>query len=182
MNRPRTWIIPVLLTYVLPVTLFGCSVARVLFQEQEWSDNYVRYPGAECSNPGLADGDTVSPVETSRQVIITLPKRFSINKIILKNKNIKDFRIYTSLGPDEWKEIGSVKNDRNESYELKVFTVTDRLMFRFGETTDDSVIPGQLDRQTGLIRPHLKLGIPLLAEIEVYGYKEAEPKGEDLIF
>jgi hypothetical protein len=180
-----TKIIPVILACALSISAAGCypmMIAKQLFKEQEWSDNYARYPGVECTEPALVDGETATPVQVSRQIIISFPKKLTIRKIILKNTNVEDFIIYSSLGENEWKEIIKIKGNREDTLELRVFTYTDKLMFRLGETREDTIIPGQLSKETIWVYPHLKLGIPKLAEIEIYGFKEKEPKEEELIF
>ena len=160
--------------FTLSMAMAGCypmMIARELFKEQEWSDNYARYPGTECSEPRLIDGDVNIPVGVSRQIIISFPKKFTIHKIILRNINVKDFIVYTSLGENEWKEIVKVKGNRKKTVELRVFTHTDKLMFRLGETWEDKLIPGQVSRDVIFIHPNIQLGVPKVAEIEIYGFK-----------
>ena len=175
----------VFLIAVLSMAMAGCypmMIARELFKDQEWSDNYARYPGTECSEPRLIDGDVNTPVRVSRQIIISFPKRFTIHRIILRNINVRDFIVYTSLGENEWKEIAKVKRNRKGTVELRVFTHTDKLMFRLGETWEDKIIPGEVSKGVNIIHPNIQLGIPKIAEIEVYGFKEKEKTGEELIF
>lgn len=166
------------------IALPGCNlalIAKTLFKPQEWSDNYARMPGVECTEPGLIDGELL-PVKVPRRVILSFPKRMSIHRVIIRGTNVEDMIIYASLGPNEWKEIARVKNNREETIDLRVRAVTDELMFVFGETREDKVLPGQASRDAPYIHPRLLLGVPRVAEIEVYGFKEVEPKAEELIF
>ncbi|HID57591.1 TPA: hypothetical protein EYP37_13735 [Candidatus Poribacteria bacterium] len=174
-----------LMTLLLALSMAGCypmMILKELFKEQEWSDNYAGYPGTECSEPRLIDGDVNTPVGVSRQIIISFPKKFTIYRIILRNINVEDFIVYTSLGENEWKEIAKVKGNRKVTVDLRVYTHTDKLMFRLGETWEDKIIPGRLSRDAIFVHPSIQLGVPKIAEIEIYGFKEKEKREEELIF
>ncbi len=83
-----------------------------LFVEQNWSDNYALLEGTLSTNPEMIDGDIGTVGETrpstgpgklygssnATEVIVTLPEKKLIRKIVIHSDNIQKFVIYADKG------------------------------------------------------------------------------------
>ena len=104
-----------LLLLCISVFLSGCSV---LFSEQEWSDNYALLDGTKSTSLQAIDGDmeTVGQVQVRRgangfgnaapEVVVTLPEKKAIRKIIIHSDNIKKFNLYVDKGGSAYIRFG----------------------------------------------------------------------------
>ena len=138
------------------VSMAGCSA---LFSEQEWSDNYALLDGAQASSMPMIDGDinTVgeasstkksnSRVSPSPEVIISLPEKKTVRKIVIHSENIKKFKLYvdrggSALSDTDWyviKEVQSVKSNPIVVPVLYSFP-TDQIRIIILETSDDAAL------------------------------------------
>ena len=83
-----------------------------LFAEQDWSDNYALLDGAMSTNPEMIDGDIGTVGETrsssgpgrlygssnATEVVVTLPEKKLIRRIVIHSDNINKFAIYADRG------------------------------------------------------------------------------------
>ena len=102
----RCNILPLILCSLIFIA--GCNV--LLFErdlsflgEQEWSDNYALMEGTLSTNPEMIDGNKSTVGETrpstgpgalygssnATEVIVTLPKKKLIRKIVIHSENIR---------------------------------------------------------------------------------------------
>ena len=193
-----------LLFFSFAVITVGC---HVLLTKQEWSENYALMDGVQSTVPQMIDGnlETVGETQSSStsfirgqnsgsEVVITLPEKRIIRRIVIHSDNIKKFNIYadkggSALSETDWqlvKEFKSVK-----SYPLVIPFLysypTDRLRIVVLDTSDDASLrrkeqasfyagANQLERnffgaRRGMFRRSYGGRI---SEIEIYGYKSAE--------
>ena len=152
--------------------LMGCKAGQ-LFQAQEWSENYALMPGTTCTSPAMIDGNVNTVGEAGREIMITLPERRSIHRIVLRNINFKDFVIYQSrVGEGNWQKIRVVENNRLRDLDLRVTATTESVRFRIGGTLEDQRAASRIDSFTGRVTPQRKRAPRRAGEIELYGFKE----------
>lgn len=167
------------------VLLSGCQagILSKFFQEQEWSENYALLEGTTCTTPAMIDGNMDTVGRSGRhEVIITLPERKSIHRIIIRGTNIEDYILYASQGSEgNWKQIKKQKNNRFDTIDIRVSAVTDKLRFRIGGTFDDvrrakDPYKYQLTGQRDI---PVKRAAVTAREIELYGFAEKEKKRKE---
>lgn len=162
----------------------GCKAGfmSTLVAPQEWSENYALLEGATCSVSAMADGN-LETVGTANQhwIIITLPTRKPIHRIVIRGTNIEDLIIYESVGGEgEWKRIDKINNNRKSTIDLRVSVVTDGIRFKIGETSDDQRLAGDFSYQVNRIRNRqVKRGYPTAQEIELYGFVQKKTSNDD---
>ena len=106
------------------ILIAGCSV---LFSEQEWSENYSLLEGTQATSPQMIDGSQNTVGETTfpagsemfvgssppSEVVITLPEKKIIRRIIIHANNLKTFDVYADKGgilaDSDWQMIADVK-------------------------------------------------------------------------
>jgi len=157
-----------------------------LLKEQQWSENYALADGVQSTSPEMIDGDlnTIGkasfPVregtgEASRnaEVIITLPEKKTINKIVIHSDDLPDFKVLyyagTVGGIDDWKPISEFTNNKQKEIVIKTSIQTDRILVRIKgrlplESTKSVKVLGGVVRTRTLIEPEIR-------EIELYGFK-----------
>lgn len=147
-----------LLVFCVSVILSGCSV---LFSEQEWSENYALLGGTRSSSSKMIDGDlnTIGEAGTSKglnlsvgltpapEVIITLPERKIIRRIVIHSENIKKFNIYADKGGNaisttDWKLIKEAQSVKSNTIILPIMYSfpTDKIRLVVLGTTDDAAL------------------------------------------
>lgn len=135
----------------------GCSV---LLSEQEWSENYALLDGVHSTNMQMTDGDltTVGLTDStsasrnragrnpssSPEVIITLPEKKVIRRIVIHSDNIKKFNIYadkggSALSKTDWQLIKEEKSVKTGPIVVPVMYAfpTDKIRLVILGTTDD---------------------------------------------
>lgn len=193
-----------LMIFSFAVFTVGC---HILLTEQEWSENYALMEGVQSTVPQMIDGNHNTVGETQlastslirgqnsgSEVIITLPEKKIIRRIVLHSDNIKKFNIYadkggSALSKTDWqlvKEFKSVK-----SFPLVIPFLysypTDKIRIVVLDTSDDASLyrkektsfyagTTQMERNffgggRGMFRRSYSGRI---SEIEIYGYKSAE--------
>lgn len=168
----RDFCIPLL---VLSCFAAGCKAGfmSALVAPQEWSANYALLEGATCTVPEMIDGKSETlGVSKTRCILVTLPTRKSIHRIVIRETNIEDMIIYESIGGEgEWKRIDKIKNQRQSTIDMRVSVVTDAIRIRVGGTFDDERIAGKYSYQIGAVQNRqVKLAHPAAQEIELYGF------------
>ncbi|MCZ6680134.1 MAG: hypothetical protein O7E52_23130 [Candidatus Poribacteria bacterium] len=169
-------------TLILSYFALGCGSAMLnaLVSAQEWSENYATLEGTTCGYsakdsqipvPEMIDGDLETVGRAGREIILTLPTRKSIHRVVIRGTNIEDVILYAGLGGEgNWRKVKQLKNNRESTIDLRVSFVTDRIRLRVGGTFDDQRIAGAYSAQRNAIISQRKLGSPTAQEIELYGF------------
>lgn len=155
----------------------GCST---LFAPQQLSGNYALAKGVECNAPEAADGD-LNTVSSNTRIMISLPERKSIRKIVIYNLNISNFVLYESTGRDgEWKIIRSIKGNKLPKVIINTHATTDKIRMFVTDTSGGRFAdPGGLrdvDGNTNIFSRQVD-ALPQIQEIELYGLVDkVQPK------
>lgn len=174
--------------------LTGCSA---LFSEQEWSENYALMEGVQATSPQMIDGklntvgETTFPASTegfmganaASQVIVTLPEKKVIRRIVIHSDNLSQFDIYADKGSitanEDWQLIKDVKSVKEHPIKVSLLIPfpTDRIRLRVLGTKDDALLNRQQRARSGGFRgwnTGNRRAAAKIREIELYGYKTAE--------
>ena len=173
--------------------IIGCGGLTL---KQELSENYSLLEGTMSTSPQMIDGnintigettfpsgtDAAAASNPASEVIITLPEKKLIRKVVVHTDNLKMFDIFVDQGgliddPD-WKLIKEVKNVRTNPVELPVlFSIpTNRIRLRVVSTTDDGNLKRTQRARSGGRRVigQNRRAVGKIREIEIFGYKTAE--------
>lgn len=166
--------------YILILFCFivGCqaSMLNSLVTKQEWSENYALLDGVTCTSSLMIDGNLETVGRTGHWIIITLPIRKPIHRIVIKGTNIEDVIVYEGLGSDgNWRKIQQVKNNTQPTIDIRVRAVTKTIRFRVGGTSDDRRAAGTYDPRYDAITGRIERGRPFAQEIELYGFADKKP-------
>lgn len=141
----------------------GCSV---LFSEQEWSENYALLDGTQSTSLQMIDGNTqtfgvansynqsssIPTSNSSPEVVITLPEKKVIRRIVIYSDNIKKYNLYADKGGSaisntDWqliKEEKSVKSTQGKIVIPVLYSFpTDKIRLVVLRTTDDTALTRQ---------------------------------------
>ena len=194
------------------LSLFGLAVisvgCHILIAEQEWSENYALMDGAQSTVPQVIDGNLNTIGETQAmaagvysygrtagsEIIITLPEKKQIRKLIIHSDNIKKLNLYadkggTALSDTDWQLIKEIKSVK--SYPLEVPIVyafpTQRIRLVILDTSDDASLyrrdkanfytetTAEQRNRFGSTRGMFRRSYNgRISEIEIYGYKSAK--------
>ena len=176
----------IILVLCLVLIFIGCEspLFQAVFQEQEWSENYVLADGVICTSPEMIDGDMNTVGRTSfpervggrtiygafpnAEVDITLPEKKSIRKIVIYSDKLESFRVMASIGTGEnWKEIANFDNNTEKMIVIKASVVTDKIKIRARPITGDT---STAMRDIGLASRTRQMIEPEIQEIELYGF------------
>ncbi len=148
------------LLFCLCLFTAGCSV---LFSEQEWSENYALLDGTQATSLQMIDGDIntvgvtgLSNASAARagsaaspEVVITLPEKKVIRRIVIHTDNIKKYNLYadkggSALSESDWqliKEEKSVKSTQGKIVIPVLYAFpTDKVRLVVLGTTDDAAL------------------------------------------
>ena len=173
--------------------LTGCSA---LFSEQEWSENYALMEGVQATSPQMIDGKLNTVGETSfpsssegfmganaaSQVIVTLPEKKVIRKIVIHSDNLSQFDIYADKGSiavdADWQLIKDVKSVKTQPIQVSLLIPfpTHRIRLRVLGTRDDALLNRERRARSGGFRgwDSNRRAAAKIREIELYGYKTSE--------
>lgn len=179
--------------------IIGCSA---LFSVQEWSDNYALMDGARATSPQMIDGKLETVGETlfssgtqrrlvrgGSEVVVTLPEKKRIHRIVIHADNLKHFIIYADKGGgiidgSDWQYVKEEQGVKGNPIDLRVMIPysTDRIRVRVLKTTEDAQLAREKNTRLGGITFVSTTGAPgKIREIEIYGYKTAEKaKADDI--
>ncbi len=178
-----------LLSLLLSCLFTACSSGFMgaLVSAQEWSANYARLEGTTCGSPEMIDGNletigtTWMPNFSEKKhkkhwIVVTLPIRKPIHRIVIRETNIEDVIIYENLGREgEWRRIKQIKNNSQPTIDLRVRAITNSIRFKVGGTFDDRHISGQYSYRTDSVRNRqIERGFPKAGEIELYGFRKKQ--------
>lgn len=182
-----------ILLFCFGAMLTGCSA---LFSEQEWSENYALMEGVQATSPQMIDGklntvgETTFPASTegfmganaASQVIVTLPEKKVIRRIVIHSDNLSSFDIYADKGSiavdADWQLIKDVKSVKQSPIQISLLIPfpTDRIRLRVLGTKDDALLNRQRRARSGGFRGWdvNRRAAAKIREIELYGYKTAK--------
>ena len=175
------------------VMLSGCAA---LFSEQEWSENYSLLEGTQATSPQMIDGKLNTIGETTfpagsqgfvganpaSQVVITLPEKKTIRRIVVHSDNLTEFDIFADKGSiavdADWQLIKDVKSVKSSPIKISLLIPfpTDRIRLRVLGTKDDALLSRQ-ERARSAGRGWnvgSRRAVGKIREIELYGYKTSE--------
>ena len=167
-----------------------------MFLQQELSENYSLLDGTMATSPQMIDGnintigETTFPTGTdatfgtnpASEVIITLPEKKLIRKVVVHTDNLKTFDIFVDQGgvinDTDWKLIKEVKSVKSSPIEIPVLSSipTNRIRLRVLSTTDDANLKRTQRARSGGLRTfgQNRRAVGKIREIELFGYKTAE--------
>lgn len=151
--------ITVILSFVCCVVIMaGCAA---LLSPQEWSANYALLDGTQATNIETIDGDinTVGVISSPKgsntqvgrtptpEIIITLPEKKIIRKVVIHSDNIKNFVLYADKGGSaitgtDWQMIKTIQRVKSNPIIIPVLYSfpTDRIRLSVLGTTDDAAL------------------------------------------
>ena len=193
------------------IFIAGC---HILIAEQEWSDNYALMEGTMSTNPEMIDGDVKTVGETASstgpgrlygssnatEVIVSLPEKKLIRKIVIHSDNLKKFAIYADRGgtlhsDTDWQLVEEVKMVKTYPVVVSYTDILPTSRFRIVvlDTTDDAAMsrraradfmreadefnrnPENRGRRFDGGNRNFRVRYPArISEIEIYGHKPAE--------
>ena len=185
--------IPLFALFAFIVILSGCAA---LFSEQEWSENYSLLEGTQATSPQMIDGKLNTIGETTfpagsqgfvganpaSQVVITLPEKKVIRRIVVHSDNLTEFDIFADKGSiavdADWQLIKDVKSVKSNPIKISLLIPfpTDRIRLRVLGTKDDALLSRQ-ERARSAGRGWnvgSRRAVGKIREIELYGYKTSE--------
>jgi hypothetical protein len=177
----------VIVVFLLSFALGGCAAFNTLFAPQQLSENYALMPGAECDAPEAVDGD-MNTVSNSTRIVISLPEKKSIRRIVIYNTNISNFILYEYQGKaGDWKIIKGVKGNTESKIVIEAQVVTDKIRLFVSDTSGARFVgPGvKRDKNGFLQKVDAQLDTkPEIQEIELYGLVDtiSKPKSNEPIF
>ena len=192
-----------LFMFCIPFMIIGCST---IFSAQEWSDNYALMNGVQSTSPQMVDGnlETIGEaaftsdntmyalkdkrdfVQNDSIVVVSLPEKKKIYRMILYSDNLKHFVVYVDKGKraksEDWHRIIEMRDVISKKIDLKLkmpyythqikirILKTHPQVQKYGVSTIGS---GRLDRTIFTNRRSIDLP-GRIREIEIYGFKTAE--------
>lgn len=190
---------------IISIGLFICILGMLscskLISKQEWSENYALLQGVTSTSPEMIDGNlrtlgqTVFP-ESARnaygaspasEVIITLPKKKKIRRIVIHSANLKIFDVFADKGGSaikstDWQLVKELKSvDRNPiDLSLPVSFATDKIRLRVLGTSDDAALRRKQRARSGggRLSGANRRAAGKIFEIELYGYQSPEDIAE----
>ena len=168
---------------VLAYLAMGCSgLVNNLVTPQGWSENYAALDGTTCTYVfqnseypvnEMIDGDLETGNKAGHRIIVKLPTRKVIHRVVLRGTNIEDVIVYEGLGglggQGHWKVVKRLKNNREPTLDMRVRAVTDRIRLQVGGTFDDKRLPG-IPTKSGMMKGRqVKRANTVIHEIELYG-------------
>lgn len=179
--------------FCFAIIFTGCAA---LFSEQEWSENYALMEGVQATSPQMIDGKLNTIGETTfpagsqgfiganpaSQVIITLPEKKTIRRIVIHSDNLSEFDIYADKGSiavdADWQLIKDVRSVKQNPIKISLLIPfpTDRIRLRVLGTKDDALLSRQERARSGGRGWNIgsRRAVGKVREIELYGYKTAE--------
>lgn len=94
---------------------------------QEWSENYAL--NAQCASKEMVDGrmDTSAPISYGNDVLVVLPEKKGIDRILIYNKDLKYFKVLAEE-KGKWRPIQVFRGNRDKMVEIKTNLLSDKIM------------------------------------------------------
>jgi hypothetical protein len=156
--------------FLLSFALIGCST---LFAPQQLSENYTRLPGVECDAPEAVDGN-MNTISNRSRIVISLPEKRSIRRIVIHSTNISNFILYEYKGNvGDWKIIKGFRGNTESKIVIDTQVITDKIRIFISDTSGTRFVgPGVVRDKNGLIyEVDAQIDVkPQIQEIELYGF------------
>ena len=169
-----------LLLTCFSIMMVGCGIITA----QEWSENYSLLEGTRATSPEMIDGNlntigqTNVSAETMKQlvrgrseVVVTLPEKKMIRRIVIHTDNLKEYDIAadkggSALATADWVLVKEVKNFRPSPVELLVSIPfpTDRIRVRVLKTQKTHNSPGRKTSASAELPSSAQQGLPVKSE------------------
>lgn len=168
------------------VSFLGCGMFGAVVGTENWSENYALKDGVTATSPEMIDGDVKTSGQTTfpegadasmygssppSEVIVTLPERMSIYRIVIHSPNLTIFDVLADKGNNNWEKIKENQKMTENPVDVRVSTNTDKIRIRVKTTADDADVGRKSrarswgGRQTGRQRAPATIN-----EIELYGF------------
>ena len=175
---------------ILACLALGCSgIVKNLVTPQGWSENYAALDGTTCTYVfknseypvlEMIDEDLETGNKAGHRIIVKLPTRKPIHRVVIRGTNIEDVIVYQGLsglgGQGHWKVVKRLKNNRESTLDLRVRAVTDRIRLQVGGTFDDQRLPGVPTTRGVMTERQVKRANTVIHEIELYGLATKDGK------
>ena len=187
----------------------GCST---IFSSQEWSENYALMDGVQSTDPQMIDGDleTIGQaaftsndtvyrlnknnaefVRNDSIVVVSLPEKKKLYRIILHSDNLEHFVIYVDKGKitkgEDWHRVIEMRDVMSKVIDLKLKMpyYTHQIKIRILKThlqaqkqktfrADSLMGSGNLHRTVITNQSRSKHMPGRIREIEIYGFKSTD--------
>ena len=160
-----------------------------LFAAQEWSQNYALMEGVSCSAQEMIDGDIKTFGSSGHQIMINLPERKTIHRLVFRQTNIQGLTLYIDRNNEDendWMKWEQVDANREYTFEIRKVFNAKRMRILIGATSDDQRIAEEFTHsRVGIHRRTVERGAPFVHEIELYGFEvkessrvEAQPEND----
>ena len=127
--------------FCILLMITGCST---IFSAQEWSENYALMDGVQSTSPEMIDGnietigearltndDTADFLDDNDEfvrndsiVVVSLPEKRKIYRIILHSENLRHFVIYVDKGKatkgEDWQRVTEMQDVESKVIDLKL--------------------------------------------------------------
>ncbi len=127
----------------------GCSLG------QQWSENYVRAPGATASDPAFIDGNmetiglsqrkkgsgsTVTDLDIPSEAIVHLPEKRSLYRIVIHATNLESFEVLAFNTRGEWDKIFDERKNKEPVIDIRLAKAvqTNGIKLIVHRTTEDA--------------------------------------------
>ena len=165
------------LTICIVLAICTCVGCSALFAPQELSENYTLAAGVECDAPEAVDGD-LNTVSNNTRIVISLPERMTIRKIIIHSPNISNFILYESTGREgDWVVIKSIKGNKQTRIVINTVVATDKIRMFITDTRGTRFAdPGtvrDVNEGSNIFSRQVDAP-PQIQEIELYGLVSKE--------
>ena len=118
-----------------------------------------------CSSAEMTNGDLKPVGSSGHQILIELPERKAIHRIVIRQTNIEDLILYAgaSKSQGDWRKVDKIKDNRQTTFKIRQAFVTDRIRMRIGGTMDDMrIAPEYVANASGLYKVNVRRGKNLL--------------------
>lgn len=182
-----------ILASILAGLAMGCTgLVDNLVTPQGWSENYAALDGTTCTYVfqnseypvlEMIDGDLGTGNKAGHRIIVKLPTRKVIHRVVIRGTNIEDVIVYQGLGglggQGHWKVVKRLKNNRESTLDMRVRAVTDRIRLQVGGTFDDQRQPGVPTSRGMMTGRRVKRANTVIHEIELYGLATKDGKNRE---
>ena len=173
---------------IILISFLGCGVLTSLVGKEEWSDNYALMDGVTATAPEMIDGNLKTSGKTAfptgadqayatssiSEVVVTLPEKQSIYKVVIHSANLKTFDLMADKGDNNWYTVKEVKSVRRNPIEVRLSAITNKIRVRVKATTSDAEFRREREAGRGWDGGGTRRGnrrAPAdISEIELYGY------------
>jgi len=159
----------------------GCSTFNTIFAPQQLSENYALMPGVECDAPEAVDGD-MNTISNNTRIVISLPEKKSIRRIVIHNTNISNFILYEFQGKEgDWKIIKSFKGNTQAEIVVNTQVITDKIRLFVSDTSGARFVGPGVERDKNGFNRKIDAQLdakPEIQEIELYGLVDTLSKPE----